>query len=54
LAWALRFIQVRRRVQLVVLPIVAAFAVVIGASLFLFHHAIALALDPGSTGCGGG
>jgi len=38
----------------VALSIVAALVVAIGASLFAFHHAIALALDPGSTGCGGG
>jgi hypothetical protein len=38
----------------VALSIVAAFVVATGASLFVFHHAIALALDPGSNGCGGG
>jgi hypothetical protein len=38
----------------VALSIVAAFVVAIGASLFVFHHAIALALDLGSNGCGGG
>jgi hypothetical protein len=45
---------VRRRAKIVVLPIVTAIVVAIGASLILFHHAIALALDPGSNGCGGG
>jgi hypothetical protein len=45
---------VRRRAKLVALPIVAAIVLAIGASLILFHHAIALALDPGSNGCGGG
>jgi len=41
---------VRRRAKLVVLPFVAA----LGASLVIFHHALALALNPGSNGCGGG
>jgi hypothetical protein len=45
---------VRRRAKIVALPIVAAFVLAIGASLFIFHHALALALDPGSSGCGGG
>jgi hypothetical protein len=45
---------VRRRAQIVALPIVAAIVLAIGASLFVFHHVIALALDPGSNGCGGG
>ncbi|HXN78202.1 MAG TPA: hypothetical protein VN965_05455 [Candidatus Dormibacteraeota bacterium] len=44
----------RRRAKIVALPIVAAIVLAIGASLFIFHHAIALALDPGSNGCGGG
>jgi hypothetical protein len=44
----------RRRAKLVALPIVAAVVFAIGASLILFHHAIALAFDPGSNGCGGG
>jgi hypothetical protein len=44
----------RRRAQFVALPIVTAIVLAIGASLILFHHAIALALDPGSSGCGGG
>ncbi len=43
---------VRRRAKLVVLPFVAALVLAIGASLVIFHHA--LALDPGSNGCGGG
>jgi hypothetical protein len=38
----------------VALPIVAAIVFAIGASFFLFHHAIALALNAGSGGCGGG
>jgi hypothetical protein len=45
---------VRRRARLVALPIVAAIVLAIGASLYLFHHAIALALNSGSGGCGGG
>jgi len=49
-----RFICVRRRAKIVALPIVAAIVIAIGASLFVFHYAIALALDPGSSGCGGG
>jgi hypothetical protein len=44
----------RRRARLVALPIVAAIVLAVGASFVIFHHAIALALDPGSTGCGGG
>jgi hypothetical protein len=45
---------VRRRAKLVTLPIVTAIVLAIGASLILFHHAIALALNSGSGGCGGG
>lgn len=45
---------VRRRAKLVVLPFVAALVLAIGASLVIFHHALALALDPRSNGCGGG
>jgi hypothetical protein len=45
---------VRRRAKFVALPIVAALVLAIGASLFIFHHAIALAFDPGGGGCGGG
>jgi hypothetical protein len=45
---------VRRRAKIVALPIVTAIVLAIGASLILFHHAIALALDPESIGCGGG
>jgi hypothetical protein len=44
----------RRRAHIVAVPIVTAIVLAIGASLILFHHAIALALGPGSTGCGGG
>jgi hypothetical protein len=44
---------VRRRAKIVALPVVAAIVPVIGASLFIFHHALALALDPGSSGRGG-
>jgi hypothetical protein len=40
--------------MIVALPVVTALALAIGASLVVFHHAIALALDPGSSGCGGG
>ncbi|MHB8589216.1 MAG: hypothetical protein ACYDA0_10235 [Candidatus Dormibacteraceae bacterium] len=46
--------RVRRRAKLVALPIVTAFVLAIGASLFVFHHALALGFDPGSTACGGG
>jgi hypothetical protein len=45
---------VRRRVKIVALPIVAALVLAIGASLFIFHHAIALAVDPAGGGCGAG
>jgi hypothetical protein len=49
-----RFIHVRRRAQLLVLAVVGATVLLIGASIFTFHHALANFFDAGGGSCGGG
>jgi hypothetical protein len=45
---------VRRRAQLLVLAVVGATVLLIGASVFTFHHALAAVFDPSGGTCGGG
>jgi hypothetical protein len=45
---------VRRRAQLLVLAVVGATVLLIGASLFTFHHALANFFDASGGSCGGG
>ena len=49
-----RSILVRRRAQLLVLAVVGATVLLIGASIFTFHHAMADFFDPSGGSCGGG
>jgi len=50
----LRLIHVRRRAQLLVLAVVVATVLLIGASIYTFHHALANFFDASGGSCGGG
>ena len=45
---------VRRRAQLLVLAVVGATVLLIGASIFTFHHVLANFFEPSGGSCGGG